>query len=380
MQIKDEFKKLIPALSVEEFKQLEQNCLAEGIREKIITWNGFIIDGHNRFEIATRWNLDYESESKEFNSEDDVKIWMVNNQLGRRNLQDFVRGELMQTLEKLEKNKGVEVYKETVGRPKKELLSIIDNNLKHNTQKIVADKLGWSTGKKAQFDVVTKKAPEEVKAKLRTGEVSINQAYQEIKKEEKKTERLNQIEEIKIKIEEENLTVENKKYHVIAIDPPWNYKEKGGFSSEDYDSKSNRGAVDYPTMNLEQIKKIELPEAEDCVLFLWTTHAFLKDSFEILENWGYNYKATLVWDKVKMGLGRTIRMQVEFCLIAIKGNPIINGSSERDIITEARREHSRKPEAFYEMVDRMCIGNKLDYFSRNNRINWEHYGAEKGKF
>ena len=380
MQIKDEFKKLIPALSVEEFKQLEQNCLAEGIREKIITWNGFIIDGHNRFEIATRWNLDYESESKEFNSEDDVKIWMVNNQLGRRNLQDFVRGELMQTLEKLEKNKGVEVYKETVGRPKKELLSIIDNNLKHNTQKIVADKLGWSTGKKAQFDVVTKKAPEEVKAKLRTGEVSINQAYQEIKKEEKKTERLNQIEEIKIKIEEENLTVENKKYHVIAIDPPWNYKEKGGFSSEDYDSKSNRGAVDYPTMNLEQIKKIELPEAEDCVLFLWTTHSFLKDSFEILENWGYNYKATLVWDKVKMGLGRTIRMQVEFCLIAIKGNPIINGSSERDIITEARREHSRKPEAFYEMVDRMCIGNKLDYFSRNNRINWEHYGAEKGKF
>ena len=380
MQIKDEFKKLIPALSVEEFKQLEQNCLAEGIREKIITWNGFIIDGHNRFEIATKHKLNFETKSKKFDSEVDAKIWMVNNQFGRRNLQDFVKGELMKTLEELEKEKGFEVYKETVGRPKKESLSIIDNDLKHNTRKIVAEKLGWSTGKKAQFDVVTKKAPEEVKAKLRTGEVSINQAYQEIKKEEKKTERLNQIEEIKIKIEEENLTVENKKYHVIAIDPPWNYKEKGGFSSEDYDSKSNRGAVDYPTMNLEQIKKIELPEAEDCVLFLWTTHAFLKDSFEILENWGYNYKATLVWDKVKMGLGRTIRMQVEFCLIAIKGNPIINGSSERDIITEARREHSRKPEAFYEMVDRMCIGNKLDYFSRNNRINWEHYGAEKGKF
>lgn len=47
--IKDEFKKLIPALTAEEFKQLEQNCLDEGIREKIITWNGFIIDGHNRY-------------------------------------------------------------------------------------------------------------------------------------------------------------------------------------------------------------------------------------------------------------------------------------------------------------------------------------------
>ena len=188
MQIKDEFKKLIPALSVEEFKQLEQNCLAEGIREKIITWNGFIIDGHNRFEIATKHKLNFETESKKFDSEVDAKIWMVNNQFGRRNLQDFVKGELMKTLEELEKEKGLKVYKEKAvfkGNQYSAPLSIIDNEPKHNTQKIVADKLGWSTGKKAQFDVVTKKAPEEIKAKLRTGEVSINQAYKEIKKEEK---------------------------------------------------------------------------------------------------------------------------------------------------------------------------------------------------
>ena len=143
---------------------------------------------------------------------------------------------------------------------------------------------------------------------------------------------------------------------------------------------NNRGAVDYPTMTVDQIKKINIPSADDSVMFLWTTHAFLKDSFEILEDWGFNYKATIVWDKVKMGMGRNIRMQVEFCLLGIKGKPIIQGSSERDIITEPRREHSRKPEAFYEMVDRMCIGNKLDYFSRQNRENWEHYGAEQGQF
>jgi len=378
MQIKDEFKKLIPALSVEEFKQLEQNCLAEGIREKIITWNGFIIDGHNRFEIATRWNLDYQTESKRFKDENEVKEWMINNQFGRRNLSNYQRSVLALELESVFSARAKENLKLSKGKGK--LISAEVKVEPIETRKKLAKIASVGHDTIAKVKVIEQKAPEEVKVKLRTGEVSINQAYQEIKKEEKKEQRLNQIEEIKIKIKEENLTVENKKYHVIAIDPPWNYKEKGGFSSEDYDSKSNRGAVDYPTMNLEQIKKIELPEAEDCVLFLWTTHAFLKDSFEILEHWGYNYKATLVWDKVKMGLGRTIRMQVEFCLIAIKGNPIINGSSERDIITEARREHSRKPEAFYEMVDRMCIGNKLDYFSRNNRINWEHYGAEKGKF
>ena len=141
-----------------------------------------------------------------------------------------------------------------------------------------------------------------------------------------------------------------------------------------------KGTIPDYTITVEQIKKINIPSADDSVMFLWTTHAFLKDSFDILKHWGFDYKATIVWDKVKMGMGRNIRMQVEFCLLGIKGKPIIQGSSERDIITEPRREHSRKPEAFYEMVERMCIGNKLDYFSRQNRENWEHYGAEQGQF
>jgi N6-adenosine-specific RNA methylase IME4 len=222
---------------------------------------------------------------------------------------------------------------------------------KHNTRQIIADELGWSTGKTAMADIVFKKATPELEEKVLSNEITINQAYKEIKKEEKNQIKLNERQ-----IEEENLVTPNKKYHVIGIDPPWAYEEKGGFSSDDYNSESNRGAVDYPTMTVEQIKKIELPSADDCVLFLWTTHAFLRDSFDLLDEWGFKYKATLVWDKVKMGLGRTVRMQVEFCLIAIKGNPIINGSSERDIITEPRREHSRKPEAFYEMAERMCVG------------------------
>jgi hypothetical protein len=86
LEIKEEFKKLIPPLTSEEFNQLEQNCLAEGIREAILTWNGFIIDGHNRYEIAQRWNLDYQTKSKHFKDEEDVIEWMILNQLGRRNI------------------------------------------------------------------------------------------------------------------------------------------------------------------------------------------------------------------------------------------------------------------------------------------------------
>ena len=381
IEIKEEFKKLIPALSAEEYAQLEANILEEGIREPVITWNGFIIDGHNRFSIAQRFDLDYKTTSKYFSNENLVKIWMLDNQFGKRNLTDaqryLNRNEKRKLLKAQGKKKQIQTLKQGNKTPD---LSTIDKTETHNTRKEIADELGWSTGKVAMADVVFKKATPEVIAKVNKSQVSINAAYQEIKKEEKKEERDKKIQEVKQKIETENLTTLDKKYHVIAIDPPWAYNEKGGFSSDDYDAQSNRGAVDYPTMTIEQIKKIELPTADDSVLFLWTTHAFLRDSFDIMKEWGFEYKATIVWDKVKMGMGRNVRMQLEFCLLGIKGKPIIQGNSERDIITESRREHSRKPEAFYEMVERMCIGNKLDYFSRQTRNNWEHYGAEQGQF
>jgi N6-adenosine-specific RNA methylase IME4 len=385
MKILQELESLIPPLSNEEFKQLERNILEEGIREPLITWNGILIDGHNRYRIAQEHDINYETLEKEFEDLNAVKIWMVNNQLGRRNLQDFVRGELFSIIEEILKQKGND-EKAKAGGDKKSLLSIIDKSdiktteERHNTQKIIAEKLGWSTGKKAMFDIVKTKAPEEVKEKLRTGEVSINQAYKEIKKEEKIIERKQDIKKQLQDIESGKLPELWGKYEVVAIDPPWAYEEKGGLSSNDFNPQTTRGTTTYPTMKVNQIKEIDLPLTDNSVVFLWTTHAFLKDAFDILEHWNLKYKATLVWDKEKMGMGRTIRLQCEFCLIAFKGNPIFNGSSERDIIRESRREHSRKPDAFYQYVERSTIGRKLEYFSREKRTNWEIYGNEVNKF
>ena len=189
MQIKDEFKKLIPALSVEEFNQLEQNCLAEGIREKIITWNGFIIDGHNRFEIATRWNLEYESESKLFKDENEVKEWMINNQFGRRNLSNYQRSVLALELESVfsERAKEKELERKTTFHKSEK-----SNIEKVNTVKEISKLANVSHDTIAKVKVIEAKATQEVKAQLSTGEVSINQAYQEIKKEEKNQIKLNE--------------------------------------------------------------------------------------------------------------------------------------------------------------------------------------------
>jgi DNA modification methylase len=191
LNINPELHRLIPPLTPEEFSQLTANILAEGIREPIITWNGIIVDGHNRYQIAQEHSLEFDTSEMQFESINHCKKWMAENQLGRRNLLDYDRGVLMDIIRKclyeiglLIKKQAGSLYGEGHAKDDQEVLSIIDKS-SHNTRKIIADKLGWSTGKLAQFDVVHKNASEEVKQQLRSGEVSINKAYKDIKKEEK---------------------------------------------------------------------------------------------------------------------------------------------------------------------------------------------------
>lgn len=204
--IDDEFKTLIPPLTNDEFKQLERNIIEEGCRDSLVLWQGILIDGHNRHKICTKNNILFKTISKSFADREDVKQWIITNQLGRRNLPDFVKYELLESYEEIEKQKGREKYIETVGRPDKSL-STIDNDKfpeppKHDTRQKVARKLGWSTGKTAQAKIVKEKAKPEIIEKLRKNEVSINQAYKEIKAEEKKVH----LEQKK----QENLTVLSK--------------------------------------------------------------------------------------------------------------------------------------------------------------------------
>jgi len=187
MQIKQEFKDLIPPLTKEEFKQLENNCMSEGIREKILTWNGFIIDGHNRYEIATRWDLDFETESKHFDNEEAVKEWMILNQFGRRNLSNYQRSVLALELEDVFSKKA----KENQGK-RNDIKQISAESKPIETRKELSKVASVSHDTIAKVKKIQEKAPEEVKAKLRTGEVSINAAYKEIKKEEKKAEKENE--------------------------------------------------------------------------------------------------------------------------------------------------------------------------------------------
>jgi len=379
MTIDPELKALIPPLAAEELAQLEANILRDGCRDPLVVWNGTLIDGHNRHAICTKHSLPFETVEMEFDSKAHVRIWMRENQRGRRNLTPawVIELELGNKADLLEigRLKKVESGKES--RDKQlGVLSQNDNTpeppAKINTQKELAKAAGVSTGQIGMAEQVKKKAPE-LWEKAKQGEVSISSAYKEIKKEEKKAERAAMIEDQKKAIESGEVKLPDGVFEVIAMDPPWNY-------GREYDPDSSRVANPYPEMTQAQLLDLQPPFADDCVLFLWTTHAFIFDAKELLEKWGFTYKATMVWDKEKIGMGAWLRMQCEFCLVGIKGKPIWNNTTWRDIIREPRREHSRKPDTFYEMVESITVGRRLEFFSREQRSGWSVYGNDIEKF
>lgn len=157
-------------------------------------------------------------------------------------------------------------------------------------------------------------------------------------------------------------------FQVIVADPPWRY-ESGS-------------SVPYPTMDIEDIKAmpVESIAADDAVLWLWTTNAHVRVAFEVVEAWGFEYKTLLTWVKDRMGTGEWLRGQTEHCLLATRGKPVFLHGSHTTVLEAARREHSRKPEEFYLIVDATSPGGKLELFCRQQRPGWQSYWNEIGKF
>ncbi len=165
------------------------------------------------------------------------------------------------------------------------------------------------------------------------------------------------------------------RYQVIAIDPPWKYDSRA-------EDTTHRGKNLYPDMTVEQIYAVPVPakSQDDCVLWLWTTNAFMRDAFTCLDAWGFREKTILTWDKEILGLGDWLRNVTEHCIVAVRGRPIVSLTNQTTIIREKRREHSRKPEAFYSLVEALCPGSKLEMFAREKRPGWDSWGAEPEKF
>ena len=171
--IDKEFESLIPPLSSEEFQQLEENCVKEGIRDALITWNGVLIDGHNRFKIAAKHGLQWTEKKMEFADRDEAIAWICKNQLGRRNLDKWQRFDLAKSLEKIEKRKAKERQASTQFGGEGNI-----SLTKGQTRDAMGEKVGVSGKTYDKMKVIDESDDERLKQQVRNGDISISKGYQ----------------------------------------------------------------------------------------------------------------------------------------------------------------------------------------------------------
>lgn len=363
LKINSEFKNLIPQLQPEEFEQLEQNVLKEGCRDPLVVWDNTIIDGHNRYKICTEHNIEFNTVDKNFTDSEDAKQWIIKNQFGRRNLPLYERAKLALKLKDLIAAKAKAKQIASGGAvPQKSDKPPID------TSKELAKIAGTSHDTINKVRNIEEKGTPELKEQLSKGDISINKAYKEIKKEEKKQEVKANIQRLK----EKEVKPPTGQYDVIVIDPPWEMKKI------EREVAPNQVEFDYPTMTIEEIKNIKLPAEKDCHVFLWITQKHHKHGWDILEAWGARFICEFVWHKNGGFQPFNLpQFNHEYIMYARIGSPrFIDLKNFSTCFNADRKGHSVKPEEFYETLRRVTAGQRIDMFNRRQIEGFDVWGNE----
>lgn len=182
-------------------------------------------------------------------------------------------------------------------------------------------------------------------------------------------------------------TVKRKKFSTILADPPWQFQNRTGKMAPEHKRLSR-----YSTMTLQEI--IDLPvkdiTADTAHLYLWVPNALLFDGLRVLEGWGFTYKTNLIWYKIRKdggpdrrGVGFYFRNVTEMILFGVKGKnarTLQPGRSQENIITTQKREHSRKPDEQYDIIESCSPGPYLELFARGPRKGWHVWGNQADEY
>lgn len=180
-----------------------------------------------------------------------------------------------------------------------------------------------------------------------------------------------------------NALASGRKFKTILADPPWQFQNRTGKVAPEH-KRLNR----YGTMTLQQIKALPVSAtaADTAHLYLWVPNALLPDGIEVLRAWGFQYKSNLVWHKVRKdggsdgrGVGFYFRNVTELILFGVRGKnarTLPPGRSQVNYLSSRKREHSRKPDEQYELIEACSPGPYLEMFARGARPGWTSWGNQ----
>lgn len=177
-------------------------------------------------------------------------------------------------------------------------------------------------------------------------------------------------------------TINGQKFGTILADPPWQFVNRTGKMAPEHKRLSR-----YETLKLDIIKNLPVRSvsADQSHLYLWVPNALLLEGLEVMKSWGYIYKTNLVWHKIRKdggpdgrGVGFYFRNTTELVLFGVRGHlrTLPPGRKQVNIIRAQKREHSRKPDELYSIIESCSPGPYLELFARGKRNHWTQWGNE----
>ena len=181
--------------------------------------------------------------------------------------------------------------------------------------------------------------------------------------------------------------VGDRSFATVLADPPWQFQNRTGKVAPEHHRLSR-----YSTMTLDEIKAIPVATAaqDTAHLYLWVPNALLPEGLAVMQAWGFQYKSNLVWHKVRKdggpdgrGVGFYCRNTTELVLFGTRGRnarTLAPGRRQVNILKTQKREHSRKPDEFYDIVESCSPGPFLEMFARGTRAGWSSWGNQADEY
>lgn len=174
-----------------------------------------------------------------------------------------------------------------------------------------------------------------------------------------------------------------KKYYTVLADPPWQFQNRTGKVAPEH-----KRLMRYPTMKLEEICSMNVEDilTDTAHLYLWVPNALLPEGLKVMEAWGFTYKSNIVWQKIRKdgepdgrGVGFYFRNTTELLLFGVRGKnarTLAPARSQVNVIKTRKREHSRKPDEQYDLIESCSPGEYLELFARGERKGWTVWGNQ----
>jgi N6-adenosine-specific RNA methylase IME4 len=346
---------ILPLTEGKEFEELKEDIRIHGLIDPICTFEGMILDGRNRYRACKEVGVDPKFQKWKGDS---AVSFVVSKNLRRRQL--TVAQKAVSAAEALPLYEA-EARKRQLATLKKG--SSVPEKFQERGAGEAADHASRDFGVNAHYiadmKAMRERAPD-LAEKVKSGEMKIPHAKKELRRREAP----------------DAPPAPAGKFRVLYADPPWEYGNKYGESLKEYPQPDHH----YPTMDLQAICDLPIRDMADdnAVLFLWATSPLLEDALRVVSSWGFKYKTSFVWDKVKHNFGHYNSVRHEFLLIATKGSCTPDSKELHDsVISIERTEHSTKPEYFRELIDKMYLhGKRVELFARKNTKGWEAWGNQ----